>query len=307
MKKAQVLLTSIFVIFAVCLILLISPIFIWQSVAVDRAQSHYIQLQRAQVLSAQVKAIFGGAEEQLRSITQVMTITEADRNEQERILSSLLSEDGLYEEVVLLDKAGEEQIHLSFQGTGPSTNSGNWTDTDAFVIPKTKNEIYYGPVLFNETTGDPSVVIGVPFSDVNNDNVLIATLRFKEVWDLVASTQLNIGENIYIVDGENRVVAHPNPSVVFQGTQFDVREEEEIYPGLNGVDAVVAAADRIQLGEQQLVIVSERSVSEVLTPTSGLIITLVIMGVVIIILVIVASLAFGVAYRFVKPGQEKIQ
>lgn len=304
MKKTQVLLTTIFVTFAVCLILLVSMIFIWRSVAVDQAQTRSIQLQKAQVLSAQVRAVFEGAEEQLRSITQVMNMTESDRNEQERILSSLLSEDGLYEELVLLDNTGEEQIHLSLQEIGPATNSGNWTDTDAFVIPQTTNEIYYGPVSFNEMTGEPIVVIGVPFSDVND--VLIAKLRFIAIWKLVASTQLNRGEDIYIVDGGNRVVAHRNPSVMLRGTQFDVPEEDGIHPGLNGVN-VVLATDRIQLGEQELVIVSEKPVFEALTPTSDLVFTLVIIGIVIIILVIVASLGFGVAYRFVKSSQEKAQ
>ena len=306
MKKTQVLLIIIFVILAICLILFISPIFIFRSIAIDQAQTYSTQFQKAQTLSTQVRAVFEGAEEQLRSITQVMNITESDRNEQERILSSLLSEDGLYEELVLLDNTGEEQIYLSLQGTDSPANSGNWADTDAFVKAQTTNEIYYGPVLFNEMTGEPTVVIGVPFSDANNDYVLIATLRFKKVWDLVVSTRLNRGEAIYIVDGENRVVAHRNPSVVLRGTQFEVPDEEGVYPGLEGANAVLAS-DRIQLGEQELVIVSEQPASGIYTTTSSLVFTLAVMGIIIIILVILASLGFGVAYRSFKSNQEKSQ
>ena len=55
---------------------------------------------------------------------------------------------------------------------------------------------------------------------------------------------------MYIVDAQDKVVAHRDPSVVLRGTSFRVPDKDGIHPGLTGY-SVVLAADRVRLGGQE--------------------------------------------------------
>jgi len=48
----------------------------------------------------------------------------------------------------------------------------------------------------------------------------LRNVRFKEIWDLIASIRVTGGESVYIVDASGRVIAFRlNPLVVLRGTR----------------------------------------------------------------------------------------
>jgi GAF domain-containing protein len=64
------------------------------------------------------------------------------------------------------------------------------------------------------------------------------------------------GQEVFVVDSQNRVVAHRNPSVVLSGTTFEVPEGFGEYTGLGG-EQVVLAYEPIELGAQSFTVVAQ--------------------------------------------------
>lgn len=262
MKRTQILLTVTLILFATCPALLIGAMLGWQSSLGQVNQVRSIQLRIVQLVSAKISSMFQEAESQLRLIGQVMNRTDLTQDQQSSVLSSLLSQESLFEEIILLDNRGQEQLHLFRQDTAPVTSSADWSNTDEFIVPKTRGEVYYSPVTIDEETVEPVVVISMPFSDAASNNVLVAKFRFINVWWLIDTIRLDEGVDIYIVDGQNRVVAYPDPAIVLKGTEFNIPEQDGEQVGLNG-NNVVLETDEIKLGEQKLIVVSEQSVSKI--------------------------------------------
>ncbi|MGD9212722.1 MAG: ATP-binding protein, partial [Desulfobacteraceae bacterium] len=104
----------------------------------------------------------------------------------------------------------------------------------------------------------------IPINSLHNgksEGVLIADIRLKEIWNLVARIRPGIKGESYIVDIENRVVAHRNPSVVLRETYFDPPNFNGIYRGLNEEKAVIVRKT-ISFGDQRLHIIVENPVAE---------------------------------------------
>ncbi|MBE7556496.1 MAG: GAF domain-containing protein [Anaerolineales bacterium] len=263
-SSIRVRLTIAFIGLAIGPLLLLGVILAWQSFTVQEQQALNSQRELARRVSTQVTAFFGELEDQLLVINQVQGLRGLDSDKQRSILSELLSYQRVFEELVLLDDQGQEQIHLS--RTNPLIPLGNRTGTDEFDLPRTKGEIYYSPVRFDEATGEPLMTIAVPLFDPRSgqvDEVLVSETRIKTIWDLIANVQVGPGQSVYIVDAQDKVVAHRNPSVVLRGTTFNIPDHDGLQPGLTGSNTILAA-EAIRFGPQEFNIVVEQEWAEAL-------------------------------------------
>jgi signal transduction histidine kinase len=202
----------------------------------------------------------------------------------------------VFEELVLLDSQGQEQIHLSRLGRS-STHRDNHIEIDEVAIPGTGNEVYYSPVRFDEASGEPLMTIAVPLLDARTglvDEVLVSEVRLKRIWDLIVDVRLSPGQSVYIVDAQDKVVAHRNPSVVLRGISFDVPDQDGIQRGLTGAGTVLAVST-VRLGQQEFNVVAEQAVSEALAPA--------INAVLVTTILTVAALAVSVALGFLVVRQ----
>jgi signal transduction histidine kinase len=164
-------------------------------------------------------------------------------------------------------------------------------------------KLYYGPVRLDKTTGEPLMAMAFPVIDPRTglaDNVLVADIRFKPVWDLIASIPIHQDDDIYLIDTQGNVIAHREPSVVLKGTHFTPPSAGGIHSGLNGTN-VVSATNTFQLGDQQFTLVAERGASDAL----GLAIDTVIVTVLIVVIVLVVASAIGytTVTRLIRPIQ----
>jgi methyl-accepting chemotaxis protein len=180
---------------------------------------------------------------------------------------------------------------------------GDHARADDFVIPQTSGQVYYSPVRFEEIRGEPLITIAVPLPDARTglvDGVLVSEVRMKTIWELMADIRIGPGQNVYIVDAQDKVVAHPNPSVVLRGTRFHVPEQDGVQTGLTG-SSVVLAVDTVRLGRQAFHIVVEQVRSEALALaiSTGLI----TLALVVAMLVISGSLGFLSVRQIVRPIQ----
>lgn len=98
------------------------------------------------------------------------------------------------------------------------------------------------------------------------DGVLVGEIRLKKIWDLIGEVRVGEAGSAYSVDRRGRVIAHGNPSVVLQGTEFILPKQDGIHLGLTG-DRVVLDSQEVPLYGQGLYVVAGRPTSEALALT----------------------------------------
>ncbi|MBN1934863.1 MAG: GAF domain-containing protein [Anaerolineae bacterium] len=290
-----------FIVLAVGPLLLVGVVLAWQSFSVQRQQAIVQQRQVAQRVSTQVAAFLQSLESELRVVSQVQGLQDLDRDQQTSLLSELLSYERGFDELILLDSEGQERVHLSRLQVFVESDLGSRAEADEFTKPIASGSTYYGPVRFDETTRQPLMTISVPLYDVRSGTaagVLVSTIRFKPVWDLIAGLEIGEGENIYIVDAQSRIVAHRNPSVVLAGARFSPPEQNAFQTGLGG-NNVVLAVDRVRLGDQTLAIVAERAVTEALALAFNTV--LIVAMLIVVVLAIAVGLGVLVVRQIVRP------
>jgi two-component system, NtrC family, sensor kinase len=135
------------------------------------------------------------------------------------------------------------------------------------------NKVYYSPVYFRRNS-EPYITLAL--AGVRRDaGVSIAEVNLKLVWDLVI--QMKVGEHgfAYIVDGEGRVVVHPDSR--FQSDFSGLVQVQAALPGshtqpvevardINGREVLNANAAVVQ---PEWFVIVEQPTDEVNAPTTG--------------------------------------
>jgi methyl-accepting chemotaxis protein len=303
MKKSSIRtrLTLAFIGLAVVPLLLVGVIVGWQSSVAQYRQALDLQREVAERASMRVDTFVSGLKGELHWVIEVQDMADLDPDDQRTILSRLQSYQGAYEELAWLDGKGRERVRVSRRAAVTEADLEDRSQADEFLKPKASGEAYYSPVWFDEATGEPFMTVAEPFVGARSgevENVLIADIRLKEVWDVIADVQVGETGSAYIVGLDGRVIAHRNPSVVLKGTYFDLPGEDGIHTGLGGERAVLAS-DGIRFGERVFTVVAERPMAEAMALTIR---TVVITAVLTVAALGIASgLGLAVVRSIVRP------
>jgi signal transduction histidine kinase len=280
-------------------LILVGGVLIQRSFAVQSAQALALQSQVAQTAATEIKAFIQAREDDLRLLSEVRSLANLEPDEQIRLLDGLLTRRSEYEELILLDNAGNELVYRQRLGTVSQNELGNRISSPEFAFPKVTGTTYYSPIEVNEF-GEPFMTIALPLGDLRTEelsHVLVAKFRFKTVWDLVTAASVD-DQTVYVVDRTGQVVAHPNPSVVLQGRQFTPPDGDSFILGLAG-DEVAMAMDRVNLGDESLTVIAEQPQSVALSLALNA--AYVTTAAIIIGLILAITLGFVAARRIVKP------
>jgi hypothetical protein len=108
---------------------------------------------------------------------------------------------------VQLDSAGKERLRVSRLGTVASQADLSKEPKFTEAIAK---KVYYGPVYLRQS--EPYMTLSLAFD--RRDGVSVAEVNLKLIWDIVR--QMKVGEHgvTYVLDAQNRVIAHSNMFVV---------------------------------------------------------------------------------------------
>jgi GAF domain-containing protein/HAMP domain-containing protein len=291
-----------FVALTASLLFVVGAVLAWQSYLTDQRRAVELQSELASRISTQVASYMQIQENTLKELIQVRGLSELDRDQQTNLLSELLSFTDAFDNLTLLSRNGIEQIVVSRKDIVDQLSDRS--TAAEFTVPKAKNQIYYSTVQFAEKTGEPFLFISVPITDIRTGtvtNVLVATVRFKPVWDLLASMPLGEESNAYIVDDNNRVIAHNNPSVVLRNTLFTVPNQDGTHIGASG-NNVVLATNQIIFGDQIFTVVAETSTAEAF---AGIIKTELTIALLLLVSVALASgLGWLAARQIVEPIED---
>jgi PAS domain S-box-containing protein len=305
-NSIQIRLALAFIGLAVIPLLLVGLIQDWRSSAVHTQEALKLQHEIAQRAATEASAFIHELENELYVTTQTQDLLSLDGERQQIALSKLQSYRDVFDELALLDSEGQELARVSRRAAVTAADLGERSQADEFLIPVSSGETYYGLVAFNVETGEPFMTMAVPIVEARSglaSGVLVADVRLKAIWDLIASIRVGETGSAYIVGREGRLMAHRNPSVVLRGTKFDLPDQDGVQRGLEGTEVVLAMA-KIPLGERAFTVVAEMPVSEALEHTVAL--RKIVLGIGIGAALIVALLGVLSARTITRPLRQLV-
>jgi len=294
-----------FIALAASLLLLVGAVLAWQSYVSERDQAIAQQSERSQRISIQVASYMQIQENALTELIAVRGFSNLSQDQQSQLLSELIAYSDAFETLSLVGSNGREKVSVA--STEVNRQLRDLSAADEFTIPVSNQQIYYSPVQFSERTGEPYMIISAPIINVRTGevtDVLVAEIRFKPVWDLLASSVVRGRESsTYIVDAQNRVVAHDNPSIVLRNTLFTV-PSDGVHVGVNGTN-VVLATDKIKLGGQEFSVITETPTSEAFANIVNTELT--IAGLLLVAIVIAGGIGWFAAGQIVQPIESLVK
>ncbi|MFC1747362.1 EAL domain-containing protein [Pseudomonadota bacterium] len=288
------------------LILAVAPLSVlgisltWYSYEVQKQQAIDLQEEVSRRAADEIYRPIEEIQYDLNSAADVFDVMKLSSHERNNILKRLQfhadrGHQNILYSLTIVDSNGMELNKVSIREIYTAEDFRDISANPEFIIPTTKGDVYFSPVWFDDETGDPRLTLSMPWHNSRTmkiDAVLVSELRLKELWASVMDIRAGPNGNTFVTDGQGRVVAHRNPSIVLRGTTFMLPEKAGFHTGLDGESVSLAFAD-IQLGQQGLYIVTEQPIQDALDLTITTLITLVSAFVVALLL------SIGVGYMFV--------
>jgi signal transduction histidine kinase len=120
-------------------------------------------------------------------------------------------------ELAQLDATGKEQLRQSKLAMDVQNSQIDFSHEAKFAEAVAK-KVYYGPVYFRRES-EPYMTLAL--AGIRRDaGVSVAEVNLKLIWDVIS--RIKVGENgqAYVVDGEGRLIAHPDISLVLRNTDM---------------------------------------------------------------------------------------
>ena len=177
-------------------------------------------------------------------------------------------------ELIQLDRQGHEQLKVSRLSMDVAGGGADYSADPRFTEALAK-KVWFGPVYFRKES-EPYMTMAVAQSG-RNAGVTAAEVNLKLIWDVITAIKIGKSGYAYVVDGEGRLIAHPDISRVLRntdlsglpqvaaarGTPAATAEQTEIVRNLDGHRVLSASAAIPRLG--WLVFV-EQPIGEALAP-----------------------------------------
>jgi len=178
-------------------------------------------------------------------------LVEQNSKEQHDTLSRLLTRKDIkshdiLEELILLDSTGKELSRVSRTAVYSASDLGERSDTHEFTVPKESGQIYYGPMMYDEETFEPRITMSMPIPDIRSNEikgVIIGKIRLNRIWENAVTRSFGKAGTIFITNASGKIVAHPDPSVIYLNTFFSPEKPEGIQPGLNGKKTMLVSGN----------------------------------------------------------------
>ena len=273
----------------------------WHAYRLNVDESHAREQEVARRVAVQAETFLDGFRATLESGIRLADFAVADPAARRQVLTRMLADRGAFREMAFLDGAGREWFYRSNVRMLDPGQAAPSAFRDAFRAAANSGRVVYGPVYFDPGSNEPLMLLAVPVRDFRTGalaGAVVAEVRFKPIWNLIAGLDLAEGEDVFILDADGRVIAHRNPSIVLRETRFAPLAGARRQAGLDATEAFVAVR-AFELGQRRFRVVSERDVDHALQPAmAGIALT----GVVILVTLLgVFVLGVSLARRISRP------
>jgi len=206
----------VLLVFIVSVPLLISGGFeIWTSYQDHKASLVRLQLEQAEAAAEKIGQFVKEIEGQLTWIARLGGLETIEQRRFEMRL--LLRQVPAITEIVQVDGNGREELLISRILPDVIGSRADLSREPKFVEAMAR-KIYYGPVFFRDES-EPYMTLALA-GPVRDAGAVIAEVNLKLIWEVVS--RIKAGENgkAYVVDGNGRLIAHPDISLVLSNTDF---------------------------------------------------------------------------------------
>ena len=256
-KSIKSRLLKLLFVLAVVPLLLFGMFFSAQAFSAQKKHSISLQSEISKRVASEFSSFIDKISIQIQSLKTINHINKHDQKGQDSLLGNLLSKERSLQEIQMLNKDGLLEIEHYRQKI--SEEISDFSERDEFLIPKQTGEIYYSPIWVDQQTAEPFLTISVPLNDLRTgelQGVIVATVKMKAVWDLIAKIQLEEGQSVFVVDENDQIIAHKNPSIVLNKSTFDPPDKGGFFALHNGRHVGVSVED-VHLGDQIFYVVTE--------------------------------------------------
>jgi GAF domain-containing protein/HAMP domain-containing protein len=264
---------------AVIPLLLLAAIISARTLTAQYQQTQTMQEQVVLRMAESVSAYFNELESELTQFAAWSEIASAEPSQRQALLQQLLARQDAFTELVLLDDTGQELAAVSRLQPLPEDPPVSRAADEAFQVPSQHKTTYASTFWLDQETRKPLVTLAVPLVHPGSGaaaGVLLAEARMTYIWDLVADFETARGEDVYIVDSNQQVVAHRNSTLALQGVTYAAPVKKGMHPGLSGSRALLAS-ESIQPGGQVFIIVAEKKLTNAFSLPLELVVMMLIM------------------------------
>jgi signal transduction histidine kinase len=189
---------------------------VWFSFQEQKSSLINIQHQQAEAAADKIEEFVTQIQSQLGWTTQ-LPWTNGTLDQRRFDALRLLRQVPAITELAQIDASGHEQLKVS-RLTMDVVGSGIDYSNKPEFTQAMKDKVYYGPVYFRRES-EPYMTISLAGARAEN-GVSIAQVNLKLIWDVISGIKVGEKGQAYVVDGDGRLIAHPDISLVLRNTDM---------------------------------------------------------------------------------------
>jgi len=207
---------------------------VWFSFQEQKTSLINIQHQQAEAAADKIEEFVTQIQSQLGWTTQ-LPWTNGTLDQRRFDALRLLRQVPAITELAQIDASGHEQLKVS-RLTMDVVGSGIDYSNKPEFTKAMADKVYYGPVYFRRES-EPYMTISLAGARTEN-GVSIAQVNLKLIWDVVSGIRVGEKGQAYVVDGDGRLIAHPDISLVLRNTDMSkLAQVKSARAGGTGMDA----------------------------------------------------------------------
>ncbi len=189
---------------------------VWFSFQEQKSSLINIQHQQAKAAADKIEEFVTQIQSQLGWTTQ-LPWTSGTLDQRRFDALRLLRQVPAITELAQIDASDHEQLKVS-RLTMDVVGSGIDYSNKPEFTKAMADKVYYGPVYFRRES-EPYMTIALAGARREN-GVSIAQVNLKLIWDVVSGIKVGENGHAYVVDGDGRLIAHPDISLVLRNTDM---------------------------------------------------------------------------------------
>ncbi len=261
-KSIRTRLLTHFIFLGVVPLLCVGGVMLMLTFSVQKQQAVDLQTEIAIQVGSRVQEYMQTLERVLRLGVSLAEIQKLSPEDQKRVLFYLVKYGNApFEYLAMTDDQGKLTACVGQKNNAPQCRPEVWEDSAIVRSVRETARTLLARVQPGNSPDSTLNLIALPLDSDGNgttDAVLLAGARLKPIWDLLTGLDLGKEETVYILDNDNRIIAHNSSQKIADNTTVRIPNAPGLDTGLFGTP-VIKSFHRVKLGDQYFTVVAEQA------------------------------------------------